>query len=1223
MKIISIKFLNLNSLKGEHQIRFDQSPFTESGLFAITGPTGAGKTTILDAITAALYGNVHRQKDVCEIMTRHTGEAYSEVEFEAKEKLYRAKWSVKRSRGKAEGNLQSQRMELVDASSNIPIVSHPIKEVKDKIAILCGLDYNQFLRSVMLCQGDFTRFLKADENERSELLERITDTQIYSEISIFTFDKTKAEKEKLDGLRHNLQGVTLLIEDELEVYQRSLFQISALVESQAEEKKITETQLLWLQNISTLDNRKRELQNNFNAFIIDNEARQPLYDKLARHQQAFKHLPLLQETEATAKQVNDTNAKLEDIALRLPSLEQAVAFLSTELQDADVVYKTAEQLLNEKSPIIIETEKKDVLIGAKNNQYKRQENDHKNASVELEKIKRDILKKQGDLEALQKKMAELERWLCHHSEEADLEKLIPVFAGYLEKLNELYKKTKAGRKETENFKLQEDSENKKLQYLTKDALKIGRQIEAARDELEQDNKKLLVLLEDKSLEQWEADAGDLPSLISNYEQQLSIAKQIQKSIERIAEFDLQANTLAVQITFENKVLDQIKGDYQEAGEHLATLERNVELQVLIQKYEADRKRLRPEEECPLCGSTHHPFIEINYTHERSEAEQKRDSQKIKVTDLLKNINDKELLINVFQHGLEHAKKQKQETLVSQTETLQTFETNNANLFTPLDREKPEIIKILIEKTKTEHNLLKEKIQAIRTAGKKIKESEIAITNRNEVFLQNDGEIKQTSIKLENLKNSIARIQIELDSVSASEADITGNSIQLLVPYKMVFNYSSGEKTFEELKIRSGQFLQNSKELQAKQLEFTQTESDLLHAKERVGEKSAEFRQMKTQLENIVAELNELKQERLQLFGEKDTVAERKYLDQGLTKARASFEQIRLDLQLKDKALAVAKSQQQTWTNDYRLLQSNYHALISNLNKQLADDNIESVKSLKERLLEDKEAKQIEEQQRRSDNLKTALERSLLDTKAELDKETSKQLTNETVEKLSEKIKSLEADISNLNQEIGQIKQVLKEDENRKQQYRQIAVNIELQQKEYDRWNRLCLLIGSENGKKFSRFAQGLTLARLTDLANRHLQRLSDRYMILKTAEKDLELQIIDGYQADVVRPMATLSGGESFLVSLALALGLSDLASRKVQINSLFIDEGFGTLDAETLDVAISALENLQANGKTIGIISHVEALKERIGTQIRIDKQPGGSSKIKLVSYANKAWEI
>jgi exonuclease SbcC len=200
---------------------------------------------------------------------------------------------------------------------------------------------------------------------------------------------------------------------------------------------------------------------------------------------------------------------------------------------------------------------------------------------------------------------------------------------------------------------------------------------------------------------------------------------------------------------------------------------------------------------------------------------------------------------------------------------------------------------------------------------------------------------------------------------------------------------------------------------------------------------------------------------------------------------------------------------------------------------------------------------------------------------------------------------------------------LAEDDRLKERYAGITASIETQNKEFARWAKLSALIGSADGRKFSRFAQGLTLARLADLANLHLVKLSDRYQILKSRTKDLELLIVDGYQADVVRPMATLSGGESFLVSLALALGLSDLASRKVQINSLFIDEGFGTLDSDTLDVAISALENLQAKGKTIGIISHVEALKERIGTQIQLTKQPGGSSKIKVMSYMSEVFGV
>lgn len=275
--------------------------------------------------------------------------------------------------------------------------------------------------------------------------------------------------------------------------------------------------------------------------------------------------------------------------------------------------------------------------------------------------------------------------------------------------------------------------------------------------------------------------------------------------------------------------------------------------------------------------------------------------------------------------------------------------------------------------------------------------------------------------------------------------------------------------------------------------------------------------------------------------------------------------------------------------------------------------------MKLRFLSPKEVEQIELELRQSDKSKAALEQSLRDTGTELDNEKAKALTNETAETLIKDISELESNIETLNQEIGRINQVLYDDKQRKKQYSEIVNSIELQQKEYQRWHNLDKLIGSADGKKFSRFAQGLTLARLTGLANRHLLRLSDRYQILKSPDTDLELQIIDGYQADVVRPMSTLSGGESFLVSLALALGLSDLASRKVQINSLFIDEGFGTVDADTLDIAISALEILQANGKSIGIISHVEALKDRIGTQIQVSKQPGGASKIRITSYNNE----
>lgn len=200
-------------------------------------------------------------------------------------------------------------------------------------------------------------------------------------------------------------------------------------------------------------------------------------------------------------------------------------------------------------------------------------------------------------------------------------------------------------------------------------------------------------------------------------------------------------------------------------------------------------------------------------------------------------------------------------------------------------------------------------------------------------------------------------------------------------------------------------------------------------------------------------------------------------------------------------------------------------------------------------------------------------------------------------------------------ELGSLEQQIKNDDDARR--RREAGGAELQAAEVEalRWGRLKELIGSADGAKFSRFAQSLTLRQLIGLANEHLQVLAERYRLMAAEGDELDLRIVDLYQANVDRPMESLSGGESFLASLALALGLSELASRHHPIDSLFIDEGFGTLDSETLEVALSALENLRAGGKTIGLISHVDLLKERLSTQVRVVRGAGGTSRIEVVA--------
>ena len=200
----------------------------------------------------------------------------------------------------------------------------------------------------------------------------------------------------------------------------------------------------------------------------------------------------------------------------------------------------------------------------------------------------------------------------------------------------------------------------------------------------------------------------------------------------------------------------------------------------------------------------------------------------------------------------------------------------------------------------------------------------------------------------------------------------------------------------------------------------------------------------------------------------------------------------------------------------------------------------------------------------------------------------------------------EISLTEVKQQLWQITHQLQEDESKRANQQQLIKQLTQAKQDYDDVAYLHSLIGSQKGDKFRKFAQGLTLDHLVTLANRQLDRLQGRYLLERKQSEALELQVLDTWQGDAVRDTRTLSGGESFLVSLALALALSDLVSHKTSIDSLFLDEGFGTLDSQTLDTALDALDNLNASGKMIGVISHIEAMKERISVQIKVNKMNG-----------------
>ncbi|NOX33744.1 MAG: chromosome segregation protein SMC, partial [Deltaproteobacteria bacterium] len=234
-----------------------------------------------------------------------------------------------------------------------------------------------------------------------------------------------------------------------------------------------------------------------------------------------------------------------------------------------------------------------------------------------------------------------------------------------------------------------------------------------------------------------------------------------------------------------------------------------------------------------------------------------------------------------------------------------------------------------------------------------------------------------------------------------------------------------------------------------------------------------------------------------------------------------------------------------------------------------------------------------------------------DRETRLSKETAKKITGMPVDNPEKDQMKIREALKSISQEIGALKQKLLDNTNAKIRLENKKLLIEAREKEWSRWSCLHSLIGSADGKKYRNFAQGITFELMVSHANRQLEKMSDRYLLVRDEKQPLELNIIDNYQAGEIRSTKNLSGGESFIVSLSLALGLSGMASRNVRVDSLFLDEGFGTLDEDALETSLEALAGLHRKGKLIGVISHVPSLKERIATQINITPMSGGKSRI------------
>jgi exonuclease SbcC len=1218
MRILSVKFKNLNSLKGEHKIDFNSSPFSESGLFAITGPTGSGKTTILDAITVALYGKVHRHnKDVEEIMSRHTGECYSEVEFESKGVVYRTKWSLSRARGKADGKMQSERMELTELREDgfVMIGEHTPTLIKRQIEELCGLDYAQFLRSVILSQGDFTRFLKSTDRERSELLENITGTEVYSEISMFVFRKEKEERDALTTLQQKLGDVRLLSTEEKSGYQQQLAALAQQENLFKERHASTLASLSWLEGIRKHEDRKLILE----AELASLESKLILnlddFESLRWHQKADKYKLQYQSLIALIEEENILKNKIATLELQIPTFKAKVADTVTQRDLVQNKLSEAEQHQDLLNPVIDQALQKDEELKSLNNRFETLIAERNSINPVITSLSTQKETLEARLKDLTAEIHVLQSQLKENQLDAALDKLLLVFNRHASNLLELranIEKVKFAIKEDESLLRKAENESNQI---VQDIDSAKRAADTADDEIKVLGSKALEALQGKDFEALETEANNLPALISNYQLLYEWAGAIKSTRQEYLALKGISSDLDKQLILKNADLEKLNTEFGSAKKLLELHQRLVDAEQLIQNYEADRLKLQEGEPCMLCGSVHHPFVTEGHKQKLTEARQQFAAQQLLVESLTKQILQLTVEVERIQTNLENFNLQLKQKAATGTEIKAKFLALNDTLSEALDIEHTESIKLMLEDTRMRWNLLKDRLQVSRQLREQLATMQTRAEENKKHILTQQGQLGIRMEQTKGLRDRMEQNQLLVKGLKDKESEEVALIQKMLVPFGLSLDTSDLNSLSAVLSLRNEHYLDTSKILLEKQEALSSLNKVLDPLFFKLEEQQRLLNKVSEQADRVTKDLSILKEQRVTLFGSRDPILERNRITSELKRLGQLKEAASKEFQLAERALSEAvftlKQLQESLLN----LVQKKHALEAELTQLLTLEGINGIDAFRALLLPDEKVQLFTQLKKQLDDALVRTKEFIKQNLVELETEKLKQLTVSDAETLQLQLSELNNEISKLNQEIGRFKAIVEADAKLSLHHQELSKNIRQQQAILTKWTNLNTLIGSADGQKFRLFAQGLTLARLTELANKHLLQLTDRYTILKGKE-DLLLLIEDGYQAGAVRPMATLSGGESFLVSLALALGLSDLASHKVQINSLFIDEGFGTLDADTLDVAISALENLQSKGKTIGIISHVEALKERIGTQVQIIKQPGGSSKIRIQDY-------
>ncbi|HEY4238975.1 MAG TPA: AAA family ATPase [Kofleriaceae bacterium] len=1204
MRILAIRGCNLASLAGEFEIDLARGPLGSAGVFAIVGNTGAGKSTLLDALCVALFDRTPRlanhstvkigrgdderallgAQDVRGLLRRGASQGWAEVDFESGDaRRYRARWAVRRARNQSDGTLQDQQLSLVALDSSEKLGGTKTETLKAIHARL-GLSFDQFRRSALLAQGDFAAFLRADGKDRSELLERMTGTQIYSRLSIAAHQRAAAAEASLRFGRSAADAIPVLSDDARTAAAASLAlaldaQLAArarhaaaasaarwLAESRARASAL-EGALATAASAAASSAGASAARASL-ALLRRAEPLRAMWDRVARL--SADTVSAASESAAAARASAASAAALRLISLRRDSAVSLHASIRSARLGARLVERTPIPLAV--APILDAR----VASGVVERAGARAAGATPATSV-VAQDERDRAIRRA-LDAGEAAAADVE-WL---GARAPLSAQVAVWDevdGKLVARAELGEQlAKLDATLREHATAAAAVERKRKQRVTDQQECVARLDEAQRKVASYHARRGLTLDEaNRTVAQSQVRVADVAKLGA-------IAASARASSDALAAADTELAALAAADTA--ATAESVRLDHELAIAAAVRAEREAALADLRRTagYAHARAELVDGEPCPLCGADDHPWRELGALDDAITSAAVRVAAAVTATQSLTDARAT-LAAASRQRVLDRARLDR--------ERAASVAAVTAAAVSWIDhlRALGELALVTDPAVPAAQRFAAERLETAERALDAARAAQSASIAAHKAVAEATAAVGLAQADLDRAKEDVASFErVAAERTTVSERLATQGTERFAqraaLSASIAAAFAHWARALPDVPALRG-VASVVRALEPFVADPTGAMLDGLGA--------GAIQPLRDGLEEIVAEWDKraprVVEAEATLAGalaaieQEARAAEREGVEAGAREAAAAARvgELREACERAREQLAAARAE----------------AAIEEA--QLAE-------------LLAAPAARAEEIARRLAALELAVERAaavVAERRAGTEAHEAARPASEAALDDAAQVDELGAMVDAADHEVAALRATLAADEDAQKRRAQALEAVERagQAAEVDRV--LGEVIGSHDGKAFRSFAQSLTLDSLLAVANAHLEELAPRYQLERVPKHDLELQVIDRDMGSEIRSVQSLSGGESFLVSLALALGLSSMSAHDVRVRTLLIDEGFGTLDPSTLDGALAVLDALQATGRQVGVISHVPALVERVGAHVRVVQRGGGRSEV------------